>query len=498
MGLVSCLHPHVIRNKYTGELVSVPCGKCNICLNRARALWVSRLREESTCHTYTMFLTLTYDDAHLPKVDLSTLSPESFSDTFEQSYNDSLDFISYHNNCIPVVSIKDIQNFFKRLRSKIVYNHGKNKNIRYFCCSEYGPTTFRPHYHLLLWFDAPELVSTIKKYIYESWKSYNPHKTISSFFKRNKCVFVYGKAEQYVAGYVNMYSHLPAVLREKLFRPWHCQSSNPPIGSIRVFKRFMEELQFGNVDKVTLHRCSSSQQVVLPLWRGLENRFFPRCQGFSMLSSRDRVALYKLGSLFGKEYADDFNSFEKRLLSEWYSFSPIMFLLRKVFTFDSKNDYKRWRESIKRAFAISRRVRELRSVFELSVEEYVSRIETYYSRKNYLALVNQLEFEFSLANSNDSSLIKFYPDLVDQQFYANLRNIDTCVFCNLIDSFGLSYASSHLFSKENSQEYKSVKALADKIAFDNHKTKIKKDYLANHPDSYLNQYCLTLSKIKTL
>lgn len=44
------------------------------------------------------------------------------------------------------LSKRDLQLFFKRLRKR----HGKNSNIRYYACGEYGSKTFRPHYHIIL------------------------------------------------------------------------------------------------------------------------------------------------------------------------------------------------------------------------------------------------------------------------------------------------------------------------------------------------------------
>lgn len=45
-----------------------------------------------------------------------------------------------------VVSKKDVQNFFKRLRYYV-----PQSNFRYFICSEYGPLRHRPHYHGILY-----------------------------------------------------------------------------------------------------------------------------------------------------------------------------------------------------------------------------------------------------------------------------------------------------------------------------------------------------------
>lgn len=95
----------------------IPCGKCLNCkLNYARR-WSVRCRlEMEDCANKALFLTLTYSDEHL---------------TFE--------------NGVVVLNYSDFQNFMKRLR----YYLGA-ESVRYFACGEYGPKTFRPHYHAIL------------------------------------------------------------------------------------------------------------------------------------------------------------------------------------------------------------------------------------------------------------------------------------------------------------------------------------------------------------
>lgn len=71
-----------------------------------------RLIHEAQLHVHAYFLTLTYSDDHLP-------SP-------------------------PSLSKRDFQLFMKRLRK------GIGKRVSFFGCGEYGDTTGRPHYHLIL------------------------------------------------------------------------------------------------------------------------------------------------------------------------------------------------------------------------------------------------------------------------------------------------------------------------------------------------------------
>lgn len=109
-----------------GRLLQLPCRKCVGCrLSKSRE-WANRVVMEQLYHTDCWFLTLTYDDDHLPPsypVDPATG-----------------EILSVHATLVK----SDLQGFLKRLR----FNSGQQ--IRYFAAGEYGSQTYRPHYHLLL------------------------------------------------------------------------------------------------------------------------------------------------------------------------------------------------------------------------------------------------------------------------------------------------------------------------------------------------------------
>lgn len=105
--------------------IMVPCGKCPSCRLSYSRDWANRCVLEMEYHKSTMFLTLTYDDEHLPfTYDIS-------KDTGEAT---------------PVSTLypRDLQLFLKRLRRDYPFP------LRFFGCGEYGSQTLRPHYHLIL------------------------------------------------------------------------------------------------------------------------------------------------------------------------------------------------------------------------------------------------------------------------------------------------------------------------------------------------------------
>lgn len=56
--------------------------------------------------------------------------------------------LTYDNNCLPLncsVSKVELQKFIKRLRKNL-----NGRSIKYFACGEYGDSSQRPHYHIIL------------------------------------------------------------------------------------------------------------------------------------------------------------------------------------------------------------------------------------------------------------------------------------------------------------------------------------------------------------
>lgn len=98
---------------WRGEPLNLPCGQCVGCrLERSRQ-WAVRCVHEASLYDQNSFLTLTYDDKHLPTDGSLVLS--------------------------------DFQNFMKRLRKSVA-----PKRVRFYHCGEYGELNGRPHYHALL------------------------------------------------------------------------------------------------------------------------------------------------------------------------------------------------------------------------------------------------------------------------------------------------------------------------------------------------------------
>ncbi|QCQ84807.1 replication initiator protein [Blackfly microvirus SF02] len=101
-----------VRRSFDGLRIPVPCGQCIGCRLERSRLWAIRCMHEKRLHHESAFITLTYDNDHVPA-------------------GGSL-------------RKRDLQLFFKRLRKV------RPSGLRMFSCGEYGESTRRPHYHCLL------------------------------------------------------------------------------------------------------------------------------------------------------------------------------------------------------------------------------------------------------------------------------------------------------------------------------------------------------------
>lgn len=100
------------RKALSSSTIVIPCGKCVDCrLAYARDWSLRCMHELQTSPNGGCFVTLTYDDAHLP-------------------LDHSLDY-------------RDFQLFMHRLRNSY-------DEVRFFMCGEYGDDFGRPHYHAIL------------------------------------------------------------------------------------------------------------------------------------------------------------------------------------------------------------------------------------------------------------------------------------------------------------------------------------------------------------
>lgn len=100
------------KKPYMRGVTAFGCGQCMPCRLNRRRVWTARQTLESFGHAESCFVTLTYDEEHVPAG--GSLVPEDFT------------------------------KWMKRFRKAY------GRPLRYFMCGEYGDQTWRPHYHASL------------------------------------------------------------------------------------------------------------------------------------------------------------------------------------------------------------------------------------------------------------------------------------------------------------------------------------------------------------
>ncbi|UPW41011.1 replication initiator protein [Sigmofec virus UA08Rod_5764] len=133
------IDPHVKRHGPVGSKIYVPCGseqglpyqvipcgKCLGCRMEYSRQWANRCLLEAEYHDSIYFVTLTYNDLHVRH----SFYPDPATGEAQASLT---------------LCKRDSQLFLKRLRKS-----RPDDKIRFFMCGEYGPTTWRPHMHFIL------------------------------------------------------------------------------------------------------------------------------------------------------------------------------------------------------------------------------------------------------------------------------------------------------------------------------------------------------------
>lgn len=313
-----CQHPRTVVNKYTHEPVLVPCGSCPSCVLRRSGIQTNLLTTYSAQFRYVYFVTLTYAPCFLPTLEVSIIEtytddiadvpcvpnindldagdpntylfgfrsvPRSASvklknSTVERTFKDSEIRFTYgmkpkellsilekvkHNvpNRIPYVCNRDLDLFLKRLRS-----YYPDEKLRYYAVSEYGPTSFRPHWHLLLFSNSERFSETVLENVSKAWS-----------YGRCDASLSRGFAAPYVASYVNsfvalpdFYTQMPKVVRPKSFHSIGFTESNLFPRKVRIAE--IDEVAAKCLDGVRVER-DGYFRTIKPTWPYLL-RLFPR------------------------------------------------------------------------------------------------------------------------------------------------------------------------------------------------------------------------------
>ena len=324
--IMNCEHPLRIYNKYIGSFVHVPCRKCRACLISLSQQKASLLVRDTSNFRFNYFVTLTYDNEHLPlahHVGFHVDDNNKWFVEFRKSSYDALKRKRVYDNEVFSVPIEDakfrepknilykdcfsipdkvgFQKFIKRLRKRIskLPNYDKETyKVRYSFVTEFGPKTYRAHLHGVLSTNCEQLASSLPSLISACWASYDKiqngryeqHGFCSP--KRLTVQRIYGDgAQKYVCKYITGNFNLPKILCLKPFRSFFLNSRLPALGlkknDVEICKRVFNTCSV--VQRVYNERTKEFIELLLP--DVLFRQYFRKCFRFSSSSFSDRVSI---------------------------------------------------------------------------------------------------------------------------------------------------------------------------------------------------------------
>ena len=71
-----CQHRSFITNRYTGARIAVDCGQCDYCIHKRARKASMRVKTAGSAFKYSYFVTLTYDNEHIPLMNCKVLHSE--------------------------------------------------------------------------------------------------------------------------------------------------------------------------------------------------------------------------------------------------------------------------------------------------------------------------------------------------------------------------------------------------------------------------------------
>lgn len=488
MRLINCYHPVMVVNRFTKQLVVAKCGKCPACINSRASNWVQRIDEEMQQHPFNWFVTLTYDELNVNQ--FIRLREEDWEDSLPAYINSETGEVISLAECygftkadinyclntkvLLVPDTRDFQLFIKRLRKYISKHYGKTTKIRYYAAFEIGPQTYRPHLHIIFFLDSSLLSQDFDRLLAMHWpygNTFDPH-------------IITGSCASYVASYLNSVTHLPKIYLHPRIKQKALFSKCPPIGSFAWSKETFSELFHSDAYTITLYRKDVSKFDDVPLWRFVQDRLYPRITAFNRLNHFDRVELYRKGN-FETYRSRSYEEIKRELKSPYW---------RPYFecAFKSEQPYGRYafnQTSLAKFVSIVCRVCDNAREFGISIDDYVTKIEEFYDKKQtsdlreYYLLQDEYFKEHPVsdiliisANFYISCKNKHYKDLQDwQKYYLEKYMPGRFHDCDIID-----------FSYSDAFCYRELRKFHDKIFFDNTKRKESNDYLQANRDKFDN------------
>lgn len=276
-----CQHRSFITNKYTGARIAVDCGQCDYCIHKKAKKASMRVKTAGSAFKYSYFVTLTYDNEHIPLMYCKVLYSE-YEDVvgisgdihFGDEYHDYIPVSEYQ--CDDNSALRHI--FFEQVQGTVPYDReikeyvpvkdnwflsmdairsfiSKTQSVEktdYSASEQYGRDNLIP---FLNYVDVQNYIKRLRKYLFQQLGTYEslhfyavgeygpvhfrPHFHLLLFtnsdqvaevlrqchdkswkFGRSDFQRAAGGASSYVSSYVNSLSAAPLLYRScRAFKP---------------------------------------------------------------------------------------------------------------------------------------------------------------------------------------------------------------------------------------------------------------------------------------
>lgn len=313
------------------------------------------------------------------------------------------------------INYRDYQLFAKRFRKYLFTKIGSYEKISSYVVSEYSPRTFRPHFHILFFFDSDEVAKNIRQAVFQSWK-----------YGRVDTQLARDSAGSYVSGYLNSLVSLPGIFTDVSFTKTKSRFSK--LFGYESFRKTVEAPEQAVErlsERIRFVRNGKPCEFTPPLSyiSRLLPRFVPYSSNFAvetrtvLRSIRGILQLFRRNEPFKKETPTNLSEFIHCYivtLYEKYGYSYVTLpeCLRVFLAYTrSEKEIHYFTDSLKnklsRPFYIYKRF----CACGLSDDYFISLCDEYMSRQRSLSLSNQLSIQqeiFEREGYSDDLLSLFY------------------------------------------------------------------------------------------
>lgn len=313
------------------------------------------------------------------------------------------------------VNYRDYQLFAKRFRKYLFTKIGLYEKISSYVVSEYSPKTFRPHFHILFFFDSDEVAENIQQAVYQSWR-----------LGRVDTQLARDSAGSYVSGYLNSLVSLPSIFTDVPFTKNKSRFSKLfGYESFRKTVEFPEQAVERLSERIRFVRNGRTCEFTPPVSyiSRLLPRFVPYSSNFSVetrtviTAIRGVLQLFRRNEPFKKETPTNISEFIHTYIvtlyeKYGYSYATLPECLRVFLAYTrSEKEIHYFTDSLKnklsRPFYIYKRFCSC----GLSDDYLISLCDEYMSRQRSQSLSNQLSIQqemFEREGYSDDLLSLFY------------------------------------------------------------------------------------------